>query len=57
MRLQSPTDQEISEMVRLYVSGLSLAAVSKNVGMSVGTVKRYVVQYGVDMRDTHGRLC
>jgi hypothetical protein len=56
MRLQAPADQEISEMVRLYESGLSLAAVGKRVRMSVGTVKRYVVEYGVDMRDTHGRV-
>jgi DNA-directed RNA polymerase specialized sigma24 family protein len=56
MRLQAPADQQISEMVRLYESGLSLAAVGKKVGMSVGTVKRYVVEYGVHMRDTHGRV-
>jgi DNA-directed RNA polymerase specialized sigma24 family protein len=56
MRLSPPSDQEICEMVRLYESGLSLAAVGERVGKSVGTVKRHVVEYGVHMRDTHGRL-
>jgi DNA-directed RNA polymerase specialized sigma24 family protein len=56
MRLGPPSDQEICEMVRLYESGLSLAAVGKRVGMSVGTVKRYVLECGVQTRDTHGRV-
>jgi DNA-directed RNA polymerase specialized sigma24 family protein len=56
MRLRSPSNQEICEMVRLYESGLSLAAVGKKVGKSVGTVKRYVLECGVQSRDTHGRV-
>jgi hypothetical protein len=56
IRLGPPSDQVICEMVRLYESGMSLAAVGKRVGMSVGTVKRYVVEYGVHIRDTHGRV-
>jgi hypothetical protein len=56
MRLQPPSDQKICEMVRLYESGLSLAAVGKIVGKSVGTVKRYVIERGVQTRDTHGRV-
>jgi hypothetical protein len=56
MRLQPPSDQEISEMVRLYESGLSLAAVGKKVRASVGTVRRCVLARGVQTRDTHGRV-
>ena len=56
LRLTPPSDQEISEMVRLYVSGLSLAAVGKKVGTSVGTVKRCVLESGIQTRDTHGRV-
>jgi DNA-directed RNA polymerase specialized sigma24 family protein len=56
MRLSSPSDQEVCEMVRLYESGLSLASVSKIIGKSVGTVKRSVLESGVQTRDTHGRL-
>jgi hypothetical protein len=56
MRLSSPSDQEVCEMVRLYESGLSLAAVGKRVGASVGTVRRCVLARGVQTRDTHGRV-
>jgi transcriptional antiterminator len=56
MRLTPPSDQEVREMVRLYESGLSLAAVGKSIGKSVGTVKRYLQEYGVRTRDTHGRV-
>jgi hypothetical protein len=55
MRFRPPSDQEICEMVRLYESGLSLAAVGKRVGKSVGTVKRYVLECGIQTRHTHGR--
>jgi DNA-directed RNA polymerase specialized sigma24 family protein len=56
MRLSSPSDQEVCVMVQLYESGLSLAAVGKIIGKSVGTVKRSVLESGVQTRDTHGRL-
>ncbi len=56
MRLTPPSDDEVCEMVRLYESGLSLAVVSKIVGKSVGTVKRYLQEYGVRTRDTHRRV-
>jgi hypothetical protein len=56
MRLRLPSDHEVYEMVRLYESGLSLAAVGNIVGKSVGTVKRYVMVCGVQTRDTHGRV-
>jgi len=56
MRLGPSSVQEVCDMVRLYESGLSLAAVGKIVEKSVGTVKRYVIERGVQTRDTHGRV-
>lgn len=56
MRLKPPSDQEVCEMVRLYESGLSLAAAGKIVGVSPGTVLRYLHIQGVQLRDTHERV-
>jgi len=55
MRQQSPGDKLIDLMVRLYESGLSLAMVGNRVGASPGTVRRYLLIHGVQMRDSHGR--
>jgi hypothetical protein len=54
MRLQPPSGQEISEMAALYRTGLSLAKVGKLVGVSSGTVLRYLQIEGVQLRNTHG---
>jgi DNA-directed RNA polymerase specialized sigma24 family protein len=56
MRLSPPNEEQICEMVQLYESGLSLAEVGKRVGVSIGTVKRYVCERGVHIRDAHGIL-
>ena len=56
MRLQSPGSELIDSMVRLYASGLSLAEVGDRVGTSPGTVRRYLLIHGVQMRDSHGRI-
>ena len=55
MRQHSPGDKLIDLMVRLYESGLSLAMVENRVGASPGTVRRYLLIHGVQMRDSHGR--
>jgi len=55
MRQQSPGDKPIDLMVRLYESGLSLAMVGNRVGASPGTVRRYLLINGVQMRDSHGQ--
>ncbi|HUW77697.1 MAG TPA: helix-turn-helix domain-containing protein [Candidatus Nanopelagicaceae bacterium] len=52
MRYQPPSDGVINEMIQLYLSGLSLVAVGSRIGISPGTVRRYVKEYGVQMRDT-----
>ena len=55
MRCQSPRSELINSMAGLYESGLSLAAVGDRVGTSPGTVRRYLLIAGVQMRDSHGR--
>jgi DNA-binding CsgD family transcriptional regulator len=55
MRLQSPSEAVIEEMLRLYGTGLSLANVGKGLGFTPGTVHRHLRLRGVQFRDTHGR--
>jgi DNA-directed RNA polymerase specialized sigma24 family protein len=55
MRRQSPGSELIDSMVGLYESGMSLAEVGDQVGTSPGTVHRYLLICGVQMRDSHGR--
>ncbi len=53
MRQQSPGCECIDEMLMLYESGMSLAAVGDRVGASPGTVRRYLLIRGVKTRDSH----
>ena len=55
MRCKSPRSELINSMTGLYESGLSLAAVVAQTGASAGTVHRYLLIRGVQMRDSHGR--
>lgn len=55
MRRQSPTDDQVDEMVRLYKSGLSLVRVGEQVGYDAATVRTYITSRGVRTRDSHGR--
>jgi hypothetical protein len=55
MRLQSPSQAVIDEMLRLYETGLSLAKVGQGLGFTPGTVHRHLRLRGVEFRDTHGR--
>jgi DNA-binding CsgD family transcriptional regulator len=55
MHQRSPKSELIDEMVGLYESGLSLAAVGDRLGTSPGTVRRYLLIGGVQMRDSHVR--
>ena len=50
MRLQPPPSNMIEEMVRMYVSGLSLAAIGKRLRMSPQTIRYYVNESGVQIR-------
>ena len=55
IRGQSPGDELVDSMVFLYESGLSLEAVGNHLGSSPGTVRRYLITRGVQMRDSHSR--
>jgi hypothetical protein len=55
MRCQSPRSELINSMAGLYESGLSLAEVGARTGTSPGTVRRYLLIRGIQMRDSHGR--
>lgn len=52
---QSPTADQVDEIVRLYDSGLSMARVGERVGFSARSVMKYLLERGVATRDTHGR--
>ena len=55
MRLHPPANELVNEMVELYESGLSLAEVGSRTSTSPGTVRRYLLLYGVRTRDFHGQ--
>ena len=55
MRCKSPRSELINSMTGLYESGLSLVVVGARTGTSPGTVRRYLLIGGVQMRDSHGR--
>ncbi|MCA0346229.1 MAG: helix-turn-helix domain-containing protein [Actinobacteria bacterium] len=50
LRLRPATKEEIERMIALYQSGLSLAAVGKNLGINASTVLRYLRDNGVPTR-------
>jgi hypothetical protein len=55
MRFQPPPDEMIDKMVRLYESELSFATIGKQLCASPLTIRHYVHQRGVRIRDAHGR--
>jgi len=55
MRHQPTTIRQVDEIVRLYESGLSMAKVAEQVGVSARTVFNYLREIGVQTRDAHGR--
>lgn len=50
LRRTSPTPQQIDEMTRLYESGLSLAAVGKQLGFNASTVLARLRAVGIKTR-------
>ena len=56
MRGQSPSAEQTVEMVRLYESGLSLLKVGQRVGFDAKTVRTRLLERGLAMRDSHGRV-
>ena len=57
MRGQSPTPEAIDSMVRIYVSGLSLLEVGKQLGFCANTVRNCLRERHIPARDTHERSC
>lgn len=55
MRCQPPGNELTDSMVGLYELGLSLAEVGALIGTSLGTVRRYLLIGGVQIKDSHGR--
>ena len=53
LRRQSPTNEMIDEMVRLYFTGLSAAKVGEQIGVSADTVLNHLRQREVDRRAPH----
>jgi lambda repressor-like predicted transcriptional regulator len=55
MRGQSPTPDAIDSMVRLYVSGLSLEEIGKQLGFCANTVRNCLLSCRILARVTHGQ--
>lgn len=55
LRRTSPSEHEVEEMVRRYEAGESLAAVGSRLGFDGGTVRNWLIERGVRMRDSHRR--
>lgn len=56
MRQQRLSQTDLGMAIRLYDSGLSLAAVGHRLDRDHSTVYRALQRAGVTMRDTHGRV-
>ena len=55
MRFQPPPTNMIDEMVRLYGSGLSFATIGSQLRASPQTVRRYLHERGVEIRNSSER--
>lgn len=55
MRNQPVTTEEVAQIVKLYLSGLSLAGISERTRFSAKSVLNYLRAEGVQLRDSHGR--
>lgn len=55
IRYQTPSDEVVDEMVRLYSTGLSLASIGRRAGYDPKTVLNHLRQRRVTTRDTHRR--
>ena len=56
MRRQSPTAETVDAMIHSYESGLSLTEVGKQLGFSANTIRNWLRQRNIQLRDTHGRI-
>jgi len=56
MRVRSLTEDQILQAIELYESGLSLVKVKERMGVTSETIRLRLIERGVVMRDSHGRL-
>ncbi len=56
MRRQGLTEPQTDEAVRLYESGLSLAAIAAKLNSAPTTINRVLVARGIRLRDRHDSL-
>jgi len=57
LRLQSQTFEVVELMANLYTSGLSSIEIGEQLGFSANTVRNGLQRRGIQLRDTHGRIC
>ena len=56
IRLKAMSSSDIALAKQLYLSGLSLMAVSNRIGRAPNTIRSELIADGVQMRDCHGRV-
>lgn len=56
IRGEGPSPEQVLEMVRRYDQGESLARIGARLGFNGGTVRTHLIQAGIALRDTHGRV-
>lgn len=53
VRRQLVSEEQATEMIRLYDSGLSVARIGEYLGLADTTVHRHLRELGVRIRNTH----
>lgn len=57
LRLQSPKLEIVDVMSKFYENEQTLRAVGECLGLSSNTVRTSLKLSGIEIRDTHGRVC
>ena len=55
MQQKDLNETQIEDAIERYEAGQSLAVIGKALTVDHATVRNYLLRYGVQMRDTHGR--
>ena len=55
VRQKGLNEAQVDDAIERYKSGQSLAVIGKPLKIDHGTVRNYLLKYGVQMRDAHGR--
>ncbi|CAM3665819.1 hypothetical protein NOMA109596_06015 [Nocardioides marinus] len=56
LRCGSLSAEEIAQAIELYIEGLSLVTVGKELGRDHAAIWRALKAAGIERRDTHGRV-